>query len=162
MSATPSEDDAEISDGATETCWFCNPAVRVEDPPGGWIHEDSSWRVGHGLPGWGPAGTIIVESRRHFLDVSDMRPEEAATFGPLLADVVAAVKQVVHADRVYTWSTMDRFPHLHVWLIPWWKESASRGPEYLVHSLTGVGANEAEAVDVATTMRTLLSGRTVT
>jgi hypothetical protein len=90
-----------------------------------------------------------------------MLPDEARTLGPLLASVVAAIKGTVHADRVYTWSTMDRHPHLHIWLLPWWQGSTTRGPEYLVNSVHGGGATEHEAVKAAHAMREVLAGPAV-
>lgn len=32
-------------------------------------------------------------------------------------------------------ATVDRYPHFHLWLVPWWEESGLRGPRYLVESL---------------------------
>jgi diadenosine tetraphosphate (Ap4A) HIT family hydrolase len=161
MTSTSSLAKAEPTSSAVDDCWFCNPAVRGVEPPGGWIYQDDWWRVGHGLPGWGPAGTTIVESRRHFLDVSEMRPDEANTFGPVLGRVVGAIKRTVHADRVYTWSTMDRFAHHHIWLIPWWRDSPRHGPDYLLHSVSGGGVTEAEAMEVVSAMREILTAPAV-
>jgi hypothetical protein len=32
---------------------------------------------------------------------------------------------------VYVWSSVARFLHLHIWLLPWWQDAAKDGPEYL-------------------------------
>jgi diadenosine tetraphosphate (Ap4A) HIT family hydrolase len=90
----------------TEPCWFCRDSRGEDEPPGGWVYEDAHWVAGHAPHSYGPRGLVIVESRRHFLDVADMTPEEAATFGPVLGRVTGAIHRVVGAERVYTWASM--------------------------------------------------------
>jgi len=50
-------------------------------PPGGHLIDDGMWRVGHGPTPYWPAGTLLIESHRHFLDYADFEPAEAATPG---------------------------------------------------------------------------------
>lgn len=142
-----------MSSESTKECWFCRDDRGAEAPPGGWIHRDARWSAWHGLAGWGPPGTVILESRRHFLDFAAMDPSEARTFAPLLGRLVTAIKYAVGAQRVYTWSTMDAYPHLHVWLIPWWRDSRARGPRYLLDSLDSGRCTSDEAVGTATRLR---------
>jgi diadenosine tetraphosphate (Ap4A) HIT family hydrolase len=115
-----------------EPCWFCQTERGDLAPPAGWIYHDGTWRAGHVPEGWAPPGTVVFEACRHFLDPTEMNADEAATFATTTGKVMAAIKEVTRADRVYLWSTMARFPHLHVWLLPWWQEASKEGPEYLV------------------------------
>lgn len=144
-----------------EPCWFCTDNRGPENaPPGGWLHDDGVWRAWHVLPGWGPAGSVIVESHRHFLDFGDMRPDEAASFTELLGQLFPAIKRATGAERVYVWSTMDRYPHFHMWLLPWRNDQPNRGPRYLVASVYGPDACTAEEVD--RTVTALRNGLAVT
>lgn len=136
-----------------QSCWFCQDDRGADAPVGGWLHDDASWRVGHVPAGWAPAGTVVVEAQRHFLDFADMDDRESATFAPLLGRLFGVVKTAVGAERVYLWSTMDRFPHFHVWLLPWWQRSSTRGPAYLVDATERGGCSEQEAVDAANAIR---------
>lgn len=142
---------------SSEECWFCRDDRGAESPPGGWIHEDTRWRAWHCLAGWGPPGTVIVESRRHFLDFAAMDAGEARTFGPLLGRLVATIKEAVAAHRVYTWSTMDAHPHLHLWLIPWWQDRPARGPRYLLESPDTGQRAEGDALATAARLRERLA-----
>lgn len=87
-------------------------------PPGGHLIDDAHWRVSHGPSVFSPRGTLLVESRRHFLDYADMTAEEAATYGPLVSRLMPPMKRVTGAERVHVLSTMDGAPHFHVWLFP--------------------------------------------
>jgi diadenosine tetraphosphate (Ap4A) HIT family hydrolase len=132
MPAAQISDRSESTMDTTESCWFCRTERGEQTPPGGWIYDDGTWRAGHIPEGWAPAGTVVFEARRHFLDFTEMNADETATFAPTIGKVMAAIKEVTKADRVYLWSTMARFPHLHLWLLPWWQEASKEGPEYLM------------------------------
>jgi diadenosine tetraphosphate (Ap4A) HIT family hydrolase len=131
-SAAQVSDRSEATTDAAEPCWFCQTERGDQAPPGGWIYDDGTWRAGHVPEGWAPAGTVVVEARRHFLDFTEMNADETATFATAIGKVMAAIKEVTNADRVYLWSTMARFPHLHVWLLPWWQGASKEGPAYLM------------------------------
>jgi hypothetical protein len=141
-----------------ETCWFCNPAVRADPPPGGWLVEDELWRASHVPPGHGPAGTVILETRRHVLDQSCFTESEATTCTATIGRLVDAVRETTGCDRVYQWATMDGFPHFHVWLVPWSKHDDLRGPRFLVDRLvTRDGCDEDTAHRTAVALRHSLS-----
>jgi len=114
-----------------ERCFLCDDQRREDPPPGGWVYGDPMWRVGHAPASYGPAGLVVLESRRHFLDAAEMTPDEAIALGPLLRRLVAAVKQTTGAARVYLFSTMAQVPHFHAMLIPWWPDQQARGPAYV-------------------------------
>ena len=136
-----------------DTCWFCSEEARTEPAPGGWLIDDGVWRAGHAPAAYGPPGTVILEARRHVLDPSVFNDVEAATYSHALGRLTAAIRGVTGCDRVYQWATMDRFPHFHVWLIPWW-EGPLRGPRFLVARLVdGPGCDPADAERTAALLR---------
>ncbi len=115
-----------------ETCFICRKHKGQEAaPPGGYIYEDEHWMVCHAPGNLGPLGTLFIESRRHFLDYSEMTPEESATLGEVLKKVYAALKLHTDAQRIYQLSTMEGQPHYHCWIVPRGKDVAERGLKFL-------------------------------
>lgn len=88
------------------------------DPPGGHLVDDGIWRVGHGPTPYWPAGTLLIESQRHFLDYADFTPEEAATLGPLIRQFTAPLKEATGAQRIHVFSSMEGTEHFHLWMVP--------------------------------------------
>ncbi len=68
-------------------------------------------------PYW-PAGTLLIESRRHFLDYADFEPAEATTLGPLINRLTGPLKEATGAPRIHLFSCMEGTEHFHVWLVP--------------------------------------------
>ena len=149
--------DTQVSDPSAEPCWFCRTERGEESPPGGWIYDDGTWRAGHVPEGWAPAGTVVFEACRHFLDLTEMNAEETATFAPATGKVIAAIKEVTEADRVYLWSTMAQFPHMHIWLLPWWEDAPKDGPEYLVAMSELNPCTQADAENTARRLQAALA-----
>lgn len=87
-------------------------------PPGGYLVEDGMFRVGHGPTPYWPAGTLLIESYRHFLDFAEMDAEEAATIGPLIQRLVGPLKEATGATRIHVFSCMEGAEHFHTWLVP--------------------------------------------
>ncbi len=87
-------------------------------PPGGHLIDDGRWRVGHGPTAYWPAGTLVIESHRHFLDYAEMDEAETGSIGPLIARLIAPLKEVTGAPRVHVFSCMEGAEHFHVWLVP--------------------------------------------
>jgi len=87
-------------------------------PPGGYLVDDGVWRVGHGPTPYWPAGTLLIESHRHFLDYADMNEAEAATIGPLIQRFAGPLKEAMGAPRIHFFSCMEGAEHFHVWLVP--------------------------------------------
>jgi diadenosine tetraphosphate (Ap4A) HIT family hydrolase len=113
-------------------CFICDKHEGKEAaPPGGYIYEDTYWMACHALANLGPLGTLFIESRRHFLDHSEMTAEEAALLGSLLKRVYRALKELTEAERIYQLSTMEGQPHLHMWLVPRRKDITERGLKFL-------------------------------
>lgn len=87
-------------------------------PPGGHLIDDGMWRVGHGPTPFWPAGTLLIESYRHFLDFAELDDEEAAAIGPLIRRLVGPLREATGAPRIHVFSCMEGAPHFHVWLVP--------------------------------------------
>ena len=99
--------------GGTVPCW-----AGKATPPGGHLVDDALWRVGHAPTVFAPCGSLLLESKRHFLDHSEMTDDEATSYGALIGRLTTAIKQVMGAERVHVYSSMDGAPHFHVWLTP--------------------------------------------
>jgi len=117
---------------STADCFICRKhRAEVAPSPGGYLWEDKTWLVCHAPAEIAGAGTLILESRQHFLDLEDMPADDRVSFGPVLGRLYPAIRRGTGAERVYLLSTMGGVAHLHAWLVPWWADSALRGPEYL-------------------------------
>jgi hypothetical protein len=140
-----------------EACWFCNPDLRTDRPPGGWLIDDRAWRASHVPPGYGPTGTVILETTRHVLDQSRFEDHEAASCAAVTGLLVEAIRDVTGCDRVYQWATMDAYAHFHVWLVPWSESAPLRGPRFLVDQLVdGGGCDEESALRTTEALRVAL------
>lgn len=87
-------------------------------PPGGHLVDDELWRVGHGPTPYWPKGTLLIESKRHFLDYGDFTTDEAATIGPLIHRLTGPLKQATGAPRIHLFSCMEGTEHCHIWMVP--------------------------------------------
>jgi len=144
-----------------DDCWFCDDHRGADTPPGGWLTTYEGWRAGHVPSGWGPVGTVVLESVDHHESFADLPDEMALAFPRLLGRTQDAVCEVTGAARAYVWATMDRHPHLHVWVVPWPEDHALRGPRYLadVLSFADGSPDEAAAERTAGALRERLSAR---
>lgn len=122
-------------------CFICRKqAGKEESPPGGYIYEGSHFAVCHAPRDLGTAGTLIIESKRHFLDYGEMTMAEGMDLTGLLKRLFPAVKQATQAERIYSLAMMDGVPHFHLWLVPWKKDEPLRGVTYLAseHQLSSM------------------------
>lgn len=111
-----------------ETCFLCRKHKGLEaTPPGGYIYEDEHWMVCHAPVTMGPLGTLLIESKRHFLDYADMIDEEAESYGKILKKVYKAIHEHVDAERIYHVVTLEGEPHLHAWFLPRGRDVPERG-----------------------------------
>jgi diadenosine tetraphosphate (Ap4A) HIT family hydrolase len=100
-------------DGRPVPAWAGYPV-----PPGGHLVDDDLWRVGHGPTPYWPAGTLLIESRRHFLDYADFTAGEAAAIGPLIQRFTDPLKLATGASRIHIFSCMEGTGHFHLWMVP--------------------------------------------
>jgi diadenosine tetraphosphate (Ap4A) HIT family hydrolase len=136
-------------------CLICQKhAGTMAPPPGGYVYEDPYWLACHASTTQGPLGTLLVESRRHFLDYDEMAPEEAAAYAALLPRLYAALKPLTGAERIYHLVLLEGLSHFHAWLVPRPPAAAEHGLDYLMKDHA---ADEAQAVRLAANLRTALS-----
>ena len=115
-----------------DTCFVCRKHKDQETaPPGGYIYEDEYWMVCHAPVNMGPLGTLLIESKRHFLDYAEMTTEETATLTPLMKKMYNVIRAHTDAERIYQVSIMDGAPHLHIWLVPRGQDVPERGIKFL-------------------------------
>lgn len=84
------------------------------------MYQDAHWRLEHILPPIPLAGWLVLKPLRHVEALGDMSSEEAATFGPLVQRIAAALQAVIHPAKVYLcqFSEAEHFTHIHFHLIP--------------------------------------------
>jgi diadenosine tetraphosphate (Ap4A) HIT family hydrolase len=63
-------------------------------------------------------GAVWLASREHVDSFSDLSPEAAAAFGPLVARIERAILSRGDVGRVHLYRWGDGGAHFHVWLIP--------------------------------------------
>lgn len=115
-----------------ETCFICRKHKGQEAaPPGGYIYADEHWMVCHAPGKLGRLGTLLIESKRHYLDYAEMTTEETATLTPLMKKIYNILRTNTEAERIYQVSMMDGAPHLHIWLVPRGREIPERGLKFL-------------------------------
>lgn len=136
------------------SCLICDKQKGISNQPsGGYVYEDDHWKVCHFLLEDSVCGQLVVESKRHFLDFSDMTHEEAESYGILIKKLYTALKQVVGAERVYTVILLEGVPHFHAHLVPRHKDSEYKGMKFLNQKWS---CSEEEAIKVANRLREIL------
>ncbi len=134
-----------------ETCFLCRKHEGQEAaPPGGYIYEDEHWMVCHAQPHMGPLGILFLESRRHFLDYSEMTGEESASLGHIMKKVYSALRMHTGAERIYQVTLIEGIPHFHCWLVPRRKNDLERGMKFLARDDS---CSEEDAVALANKLR---------
>lgn len=82
------------------------------------MHESGLWRIRHSNE-TDISGYCILESKRHFLDLSQANESEFLEYGALLAKLMAVQRNVISdCQRIYTFSLAEAVPHFHVHVIP--------------------------------------------
>ena len=134
-----------------ETCFICRKHSGQEAaPPGGYIYEDEHWKVCHAPGKLGPLGTLFIESKRHFLDYSEMTDEESASLGNVMRKIYRALRIYTDAERIYQVTLMEGVPHFHSWLVPHRREDTERGMKFLARDDS---CDEEEAIALAGKLR---------
>jgi diadenosine tetraphosphate (Ap4A) HIT family hydrolase len=81
------------------------------------VAQTDDWTVRHSRE-TNILGYLVLESRRHFLDLAESNHSECQSYGPILRAIVAAVRLAVQPVRVYTFTLAEAVPHFHVHIIP--------------------------------------------
>ena len=98
-------------------CLLCDADRSVQELRREIVWEDRVWRLAMPTRGY-TTGFAYLEPKRHVAYVTDLDGDEAATFGPTIARVSAALKEATAADLVYVYIFGGGIPHLHVHLGP--------------------------------------------
>ena len=138
-----------------DDCFICRKHNGLETvPPGGYIYEDEHWMVCHAPVKLGPLGTLFIESKRHFLDYSEMTEEESTSLGNVMKKIYHALRLHTDAERIYQLTTMEGQPHFHSWLVPRRKEDAERGLKFLARDDS---CSEEDAIALVKKLRETIS-----
>ncbi len=132
-------------------CLICDKDKGIaHHPPGGYIYLGECFAICHAPVNSGPLGTLLIESRRHFLDYASMTHQELAGIGPLLQRVYRALRELTGAERIYQAAMIDGISHFHCWLVPRRKSDATKGVRFLAMDLS---CNPDEAAALAKQLR---------
>jgi diadenosine tetraphosphate (Ap4A) HIT family hydrolase len=82
------------------------------------VYEDAQWIVRSISKQPAIAGWLIIQSRRHIADVSELDRAEAESFGPLLCQISRLLRSATGALRIYTGSLNEGTPHFHTHVLP--------------------------------------------
>ncbi len=97
------------------SCQLCSeapsyPAERV-------IYSDDNWILRHSSE-TDILGYLVLQSKRHFLDLSEATEFERTVYGGMLAKAMKCIREATQCERVYTFSLAEAVPHFHVHIIP--------------------------------------------
>ncbi|HET9110992.1 MAG TPA: HIT domain-containing protein [Ktedonobacterales bacterium] len=81
------------------------------------VWQDTLWRLTVAIASETP-GFAYLEPKRHITDITRLDGPEAASLGPTLARVTAALREVTQVERVYIYVFGDGVAHLHLHLAP--------------------------------------------
>jgi histidine triad (HIT) family protein len=131
----------------------CPLCLRQQNADLNTVFENHLWIARHSRE-TNILGYLVLEPKRHFLDLALATDEEAETFGPIMRQLVSAIKAVVKPERVYTFTLAEVVPHFHVHIVPRTDAlpRAYRGRGILSYPLQP-GASEALIEGLCTTLR---------
>jgi diadenosine tetraphosphate (Ap4A) HIT family hydrolase len=134
---------------AKESCLVCEEHTGEVVLPGGQLLADDLHVPP--LSGSSYLGHLLVTSRRHCPDFSDLDPGEAASVGVAISACSAALK-VLGAGHVYVATVGHGVAHLHVHLLPRWPGTPDDVAWYaVVRSAPGRGDGDRLDRDLAAT-----------
>lgn len=105
----------------SQDCFVCQKHKQIEKFSGTPIAERDGWVLAHFAFIEGEKATkghLILETKRHITDITELSDEEASAFGELLRFGVQRLKSGLGAEHVYVFRINDKTPHLHFHLVP--------------------------------------------
>ena len=91
------------------------------------IFDDGGWLVTH-FPKLetekATRGHLLIESKRHLEDLTEMNEQESEALGRLIRDGAALLKKRLGVEHVYCYRINDKTKHLHFHLIPRYADTA--------------------------------------
>jgi diadenosine tetraphosphate (Ap4A) HIT family hydrolase len=109
-------------------CPQCRAAA--EAPPGGWLIDDPNF-VAHGVLGPSPiAGWVVIAPRRHVESLTELEPELQQQWFAIAARIDGVLRRELGATKVYLALFAEVVPHLHLHVIPRYRDTPAelRGP----------------------------------
>jgi len=141
--------------GDSVGCFICDKhSGNVAQPPGGYIYEDEHWMVCHFPAEMALLGQVVIESKRNFLDFTEMTSEETQSYGVLMQKLYSAVREATESERVYNLILLEGVPHFHAHIVPRRNGSDLKGLQLLTAE-TSCKLND--AVEISEQLRRLLN-----
>ena len=81
------------------------------------VISNERWRIRHSQE-TNILGYCVLEPCRHFLDLSEANKDELEDYGFQLSALMKAQREILHCERVYTFSLAEAVPHFHLHVIP--------------------------------------------
>lgn len=107
-------------------CFICSKHKGEINIPGGVIYQDNMVYVGHiGIndDNNNYLGHIMIDLKRHVKGIDEMTDEEASRVGIMIKDIGRGLKATLDVDHVYVQVHGDNVPHLHIHIIPRYKNA---------------------------------------
>jgi diadenosine tetraphosphate (Ap4A) HIT family hydrolase len=117
-------------------CLTCAVNAGQELAPGGTIHESDHWVADHGVSRL-VRGYVVLKPKRHVHELADLLPAEAATLGPTVQRLLAAMRDALRPERIYVCSFAETVPHLHFHLLPRYADMPGLGPDLVPRMFSG-------------------------
>lgn len=104
-----------------QDCFICSKHRGQIKIPGGVIYENDLIYVGHiGIEdnNQNYLGHIMIDLKRHVKGIDEMTDEEAKVMGLMSKHIALGLKRCFDVEHVYTHVYGDNVPHLHIHIIP--------------------------------------------
>ncbi len=101
----------------SSSCAICSRQSERSLNPNLLVWETDDWLLRHSLE-TNIVGYLVLESKRHFLDLSEATKAECETLPFMLQSATSALRKVAQAERVYTYTLAEVVPHYHVHMVP--------------------------------------------
>lgn len=135
------------------TCQLCTEAPSY--PLERVIFNDANWILRHSAE-TDILGYLVLQSKRHFLDLSEATKDECTTYGGVLGSAMDCIREATECERVYTFSLAEAVPHFHVHIIP---RSKDFNPQYKARGImsypTAPAASDADVKKICAAMKEL-------
>jgi diadenosine tetraphosphate (Ap4A) HIT family hydrolase len=105
----------------SDICMICDKHSRLEDFTGLTLADRGGFLLTHFpvLDGErATRGHLLIETKRHITDLTELNFEEAAALGTLIRDGAEAIREICGAEHVYLFRINDQVKHLHFHLVP--------------------------------------------
>ena len=120
-----------------DSCGTCRANRGKIVAPGGVIHDDGVWRLEHVLEPIPLVGWLVLKPWRHVESMANLTDDESLGFGLLSRRVMAAMRDVLHPEKIYLclFAEAEGFAHIHFHFIPRFADTPldRRGPNVFAY-----------------------------